>query len=188
MDVKICAVRAEGDEQDELQVNAVNDGQGDAAEGGVDTQPPDEAATAACEKGDNDDDVTLELMQQLAEEGEPGQDEVCERSPGYATEESGDIEVRGSSSEDGRVKEKLARWEKWHFKLKEVKKEPVELSSPEEQVRPGNYVATSHVSWDCLKGFLDGTLCRMGSWFTRSQWPHTSTTRVQALEMNGVVD
>ncbi|CAK9073386.1 unnamed protein product [Durusdinium trenchii] len=147
MDVKICAVRAEGDEPDELQVMAVSGERGVAVEAGVDTQPADEvpiaasgdAAAAACDKGDkddDDDDVTVELMQQLSEEGDPGRGGVCGRSPGYTTEESGEVEVKGSSSEDGRVKERLARWEKWHGKLKEVKKGPVELSSPEEQVRP----------------------------------------------------
>ncbi|CAK9062295.1 unnamed protein product [Durusdinium trenchii] len=143
MDVKICAVRAEGDEPEELQVNAVSGGREEAVESGGDTRPPEhpstaasgESAAAACEKGDNeDDDVTLELMHQLSNEGDPGQDES--RSPGYTTEESSDIMVKGSSSEDGKVKEKLARWERWNFKFKEVRKEPVELSSPEEQVRP----------------------------------------------------
>ena len=145
MDVKICAVRAEGDEPDELQVNAVSGGREDAVESGGDTRPPEnpsttaaeEIAAAACEKGDiEDDDVTLELMHHLSNEGDPGRDESHERSPGYTTEESGDIMVKGSSSDDGKVKEKLARWERWNFKFKEVKKEPVELSSPEEQVRP----------------------------------------------------
>ncbi|CAK9025335.1 unnamed protein product [Durusdinium trenchii] len=142
MDVKICAVRAEGDEPEELQVNAVSGGREEAVESGGDARPPEhpstpagESAAAACEKGDNeDDDVTMELMHQLSNEDDPGQDES--RSPGYTTEESGDIMVKGSSSEDGKVKEKLARWERWNFKFKEVKKEPVELSSPEEQVRP----------------------------------------------------
>ena len=143
MDVKICAVRAEGDEPEELQVNAVSGGREEAVESGGDTRPPEHPSTAAtsenaaatCEKGDTeDDDVTMELMHQLSNEGDPGQDES--RSPGYTTEESGDIMVKGSSSEDGKVKEKLARWERWNFKFKEVKKEPVELSSPEEQVRP----------------------------------------------------
>ena len=142
MDVKICAVRAEGDEPEELQVNAVSGGREEAVESGGDARPPEhpstpagESAAAACEKGDNeDDDVTMELMHQLSNEDDPGQDES--RSPGYTTEESGDIMVKGSSSEDGKVKEKLARWERWNFKFKEVKKEPVELASPEEQVRP----------------------------------------------------
>ncbi|CAK9088523.1 unnamed protein product [Durusdinium trenchii] len=147
MDVKICAVRAEGDEPDELQVNAVSGGREDAVESGGDTRPPEnpsttaaeEIAAAACEKGDiEDDDVTLELMHHLSNEGDPGRDESHERSPGYTTEESGDIMVKGSSSDDGKVKEKLARWERWNFKFKEVKKEPVELSSPEEQMTDGS--------------------------------------------------
>ena len=127
-------------------------------------------------------------MHQLSNEGDPGQDES--RSPGYTTEESGDIMVKGSSSEDGKVKEKLARWERWNFKFKEVKKEPVELSSPEEQVRPVRGAPRQ------LHGYISrelGLLERlphypMGSLFTQSPWHHTSMTRAQALEMNGVVD
>lgn len=43
MDVKICAVRAcEGDAEDELQVDAVNDASSTAGRGGDDPQPPDE--------------------------------------------------------------------------------------------------------------------------------------------------
>ena len=41
-------------------------------------------------------------------------------------EASGEISVKGSSSGDGEIQECLARWERWNFKVKEVKKEMVQ--------------------------------------------------------------
>ncbi|CAK9030826.1 unnamed protein product [Durusdinium trenchii] len=50
------------------------------------------------------------------------------RSPGYTTEESGDVVVEASSSEDGKVKSRMARWANWKLRCGEVKSEPMELS------------------------------------------------------------
>ena len=48
-------------------------------------------------------------------------------------EASGEISVKGSSSGDGEIQERLARWERWNFKVKEVKKETVKLSYTQKQ-------------------------------------------------------
>ena len=50
------------------------------------------------------------------------------RSPGYTTEESGDVVVEASSSDDGKVKARMARWANWKLRHGEVKSEPMELS------------------------------------------------------------
>ncbi|CAK9026497.1 unnamed protein product [Durusdinium trenchii] len=95
---------------------------------------------------DAEDGATLALMEELSEQKpHAAEDRAIEeaptkksktaemeaeelRSPGYTTEESGDVVVEASSSEDGKVKSRMARWANWKLRCGEVKSEPMELS------------------------------------------------------------
>ena len=82
------------------------------------------------------------------------------RSPGYTTEESGDVVVEASSSEDGRVKAKMARWANWKLRHGEVKSEPLELTdSPEMEADAGeNYVFPVRGEGRALHGYISREL------------------------------
>ena len=95
---------------------------------------------------DTEDGGTLALMEELSEQMPPAAEDrptdeaptkkskTAEteaeelRSPGYTTEESGDVVVEASSSDDGKVKARMARWANWKLRHGEVKSEPMELS------------------------------------------------------------
>ena len=154
MDVKVCAIRAEEDvdeeQKKEIEAMAANDraqAMNESEERKEEKKIPEEAEAdrgvkrsveeqIELEKVAKEEDETLAVavMKELSEQVVTDDDvhveenpmkksrlkeneDIPQRSPGYTTEESGgEIMVEGSSSEDGKVQEKLARWEKWRLK------------------------------------------------------------------------
>ena len=82
------------------------------------------------------------------------------RSPGYTTEESGDVLVEASSSEDGKVQSRMARWMNWKLKHGAVKTEPVELSDgPDMEVEAEeNHVFPVRGEGRALHGYISREL------------------------------
>ncbi|CAK9065018.1 unnamed protein product, partial [Durusdinium trenchii] len=201
MDVKVCAIRAEEDmdeeQKKEIEAMAAND-RAQGEERKEEKKIPEEAEAdrgvkrsaeeqAEAEKAAKEEEETLALMKELSAQVVTDDDvqveenpmkksrlkeneETPQRSPGYTTEESGgEIMVEGSSSEDGKVQEKLARWEKWRLKSVEVKSEPMELTdSPmEELTEAGQHVFPVRGEGHSLHGFISrelGLLEKVPGW------------------------
>ena len=152
MDVKVCAVRAEGeepvdDEDEQKRRESIEMEENKKQEREVNAMMKEDAHSACPQQEENEnaeeksaDREFVDMMLELSEENEKivtespvkkkQKIEKDERSPGYTTEESGDVEVevKGSSSDDGAVRERLGRWENWRLRNKEIKEEPMDLS------------------------------------------------------------
>ncbi|CAK9116129.1 unnamed protein product, partial [Durusdinium trenchii] len=205
MDVKVCAIRAEEDvdeeQKKEIEAMAANDraqAMNEGEERKEEKKIPEEAEAdrgvkrsaeeqIELERVAKEEDETLAVMKELSEQVVTDDDvqveenpmkksrlkeneDIPQRSPGYTTEESGgEIMVEGSSSEDGRVQEKMARWEKWRLKKIEVKSEPMELTdSPmEELMEAGQHVFPVRGEGHSLQGFISrelGLLEKVPGW------------------------
>ena len=205
MDVKVCAIRAEEDvdeeQKKEIEAMAANDraqAMNEGEERKEEKKIPEEAEAdrgvkrsaeeqIELERVAKEEDETLAVMKELSEQVVTDDDvqveenpmkksrlkeneDIPQRSPGYTTEESGgEIMVEGSSSEDGRVQEKMARWEKWRLKKIEVKSEPMELTdSPmEELTEAGQHVFPVRGEGHSLQGFISrevGLLEKVPGW------------------------
>ena len=146
---------------------------------GIEQHPsPGESDRGVKRAASPDVDETLALMEELSEQIPPtaadrpaeetplkksktSEAEAMElRSPGYTTEESGDVVVEASSSEDGRVKARMARWANWKLRHGEVKSEPLELSdSPEMEVDADeNHVFPVRGEGRALHGYISREL------------------------------
>ncbi|CAK9080671.1 unnamed protein product [Durusdinium trenchii] len=169
MDVRVCAVRAEDNETQEMEAMASNDK--DIQE----SAPTVTAEAHSMERGvkrsveeqekekmnEEEDQQMLALMQELSKQG-------SQRSPGYTTEESGDVIVEASSSEDGKVQACMARWQNWKLRKGMVKDGPMELSdSPVVDVMEDNHVFPVRGEATSLYGFISRELAlleKMPGW------------------------
>ncbi|CAK9042426.1 unnamed protein product, partial [Durusdinium trenchii] len=161
MDVRVCAVRAEDNETLEME-----------------EQEKEKVS-------EEEDQQMLALMQELSQQVEPDATRVrveegptkklkgeevedSQRSPGYTTEESGDVFVEASSSEDGNVQARMARWQNWKLRKGMVKDEPLELSdSPVVDVAEDNRVFPVRGEATSLYGFISRELAlleKMPGW------------------------
>ena len=125
MDVKVCAVRAEGDDladdEDEQKKRELSETEENKKQQGeVNAMMKEDAHSACRQQVENktaeeklDEQELVDMLMEMFEENEKivtespmkkkQKIEKEERSPGYTTEESGDVEVevKGSSSDDG---------------------------------------------------------------------------------------
>eukprot|EP00913_Durusdinium_trenchii_P014129 g13262.t1 len=193
MDVRVCAVRAEDNEMQEMEAMVSNDrdSRENALKLAAETHFVDRGVKRSVEekeedkKNEEEDQQMLALMQELSQQVEPdasadrveeapakklkGEEvEDSQRSPGYTTEESGDVIVEASSSEDGRVQARMARWQNWKLRTGMVKEEPMELSdSPVAEVTDDNRVFPVRREAASLYGFISRELAlleRMPGW------------------------
>ena len=193
MDVRVCAVRAEDNETQEMEAMAANDkdSQEVALNMATESHSMDRGVKRSVEKkekeemNEEEDQQMLALMQELSQQVEPDApaDQVEEtpskklkgegiednqRSPGYTTEESGDVIVEASSSEDGKVQARMARWQNWKLRKGIVKEEPMELSdSPVADVIEDSHVFPVRGEATSLYGFISRELAlleKMPGW------------------------
>ena len=106
-----------------------------------------------------------------------------------------EIEVKGSSSDDGAVRERLGRWENWRLRNKEVKEEPMDLSDspvvepaiPEEQ-RIFPVLAKKEMLWGHISREL-ALLERIPGWmFFPMEWWCIQTHKLDTSIQNGAVE